>query len=260
MWGGAKGRAGNPGQQCEGRIFGMVYLFMAKLKYVDAKAQLVLSFCRDGETLKWRLEKGLGRAVSLVITDNAASMVSAKMLRDSVAIRLHKMFLDADDAVVSEIVDFVKKGGGKTALIRKYIRDNSADIRRKAPNRGRIRTGGTFHDLMEIFNVLNNAYFEKRVQSSITWATKVQKRAVRKRTLGSYSNHTDVIRISPALDRKGVPRYFIEFVVYHEMLHADLRGAHCDGRRVVHSKEFRRRERQFKDYERAIAWEQRLSV
>ena len=64
-----------------------------------------------------------------------------------------------------------------------------------------------------------------------------------------------MIRINPVLDRKTVPRYFVAFIVYHEMLHASL-GALLKGtRRNVHSREFRKREKLFKDYENAMAWE-----
>jgi len=54
-----------------------------------------------------------------------------------------------------------------------------------------------------------------------------------------------------------VPRYFIEFVVYHEMLHADMGTEEHEGRRSIHSREFRKRERLFEDYERAMAWERK---
>jgi hypothetical protein len=39
------------------------------------------------------------------------------------------------------------------------------------------------------------------------------------------------------------------------MLHADMDVETKNGRRSVHSREFRRREKLFKDYERATAWE-----
>jgi hypothetical protein len=76
-------------------------------------------------------------------------------------------------------------------------------------------------------------------------------------TLGSYCGSTDVIRISPLLDRRSVPSYFVEFIVYHEMLHADLSVATERGRRRLHPEEFRIRERQFISYEKAIAWEKK---
>jgi hypothetical protein len=66
------------------------------------------------------------------------------------------------------------------------------------------------------------------------------------------------VRIHPRLDAADVPRFFVEFIVYHEMLHA-ARGQEGErnGRRVVHSKEFRAAERNFAQYKEAIEWEKK---
>jgi predicted metal-dependent hydrolase len=93
------------------------------------------------------------------------------------------------------------------------------------------------------------------VQSSITWSAAAPRRYARKRTLGSYSVRANTIRISRLLDRRDVPLYFIAYVVYHEMLHADLGISETEGRRAIHTREFRRREKLFRDYARASAWE-----
>jgi hypothetical protein len=72
--------------------------------------------------------------------------------------------------------------------------------------------------------------------------------------LGSYSYEDRLIRIHRVLDRPGVPRYVVESVVYHELLHADLPPVTRRGRRYFHTPEFRRRERQFRHFERADRW------
>jgi hypothetical protein len=54
---------------------------------------------------------------------------------------------------------------------------------------------------------------------------------------------------------KTIPRYYVAFVVYHEMLHAVLGISIQGNRRSVHSREFRKREKLFKDCEKAMAWE-----
>ena len=95
--------------------------------------------------------------------------------------------------------------------------------------------------------------------------------------LGSYSDLERLIRIHPTLDRKWVPRYFVAYVVYHEMLHhmipaargsirlsrgggASLASASAKGqaaRRVLHPPEFIEREQMFRKYDRALEWEKR---
>jgi hypothetical protein len=64
-----------------------------------------------------------------------------------------------------------------------------------------------------------------------------------------------MIRINPVLDKKTVPRYYIAFVIYHEMLHAAMGTAVQGKRRSVHSRDFRKREKLFKEYEKVRTWE-----
>jgi hypothetical protein len=66
--------------------------------------------------------------------------------------------------------------------------------------------------------------------------------------------------MNPLLDRRTVPRFFVEFIVYHEMLHADIGVETRNGRRRVHTWEFRRRERLFREYARAISWEKKWTL
>jgi predicted metal-dependent hydrolase len=120
-----------------------------------------------------------------------------------------------------------------------------------------IRTRGKYHDLLELFASVNNRYFGGKIKASISWGKKVPRWAVRKRTLGSYSHQTNTIWINPVLDRKNIPRYVIRFIVYHEMLHCDIPVEKKNGRRLVHSPEFKKRERLFEHYEKAVSWEKR---
>ena len=65
-----------------------------------------------------------------------------------------------------------------------------------------------------------------------------------------------IIRIHPRLDAPFVPTWFLEYVIYHEMLHARVPDEFtAEGRRLVHTEEFNRREREFLHYRRARRWE-----
>ena len=66
-----------------------------------------------------------------------------------------------------------------------------------------------------------------------------------------------VIRINPALDQPFVPLWFLQYVLYHEMLHSVVPDEELPGgRRRVHTEEFNRREREFRGYGRARRWEE----
>ena len=72
--------------------------------------------------------------------------------------------------------------------------------------------------------------------------------------LGSYSYEDRLIRIHRVLDNPGVPRYVVEAVVYHELLHADMPPEIRDGKRQFHTPEFRRRERLYRNLTKAERW------
>jgi predicted metal-dependent hydrolase len=91
----------------------------------------------------------------------------------------------------------------------------------------------------------------------ITWGRRSPRYAVKKRTLGNYQKKTNTIRINPILDNRKVPRYVIKYIVYHEMLHAVIDAVVKNGRRRIHSKEFKNRERKYRNYHQAIEWEKR---
>lgn len=216
--------------------------------------QLELPFRNDAYTLKLCFERLIGRPVSLTITDNTSNMLSVKTKGRTIDMRLQRIFLEADRDILHEIAEFTKKRNAETPKLNQFIHMNTHKVTRKNPVRTILKTRGKHFDLKEIYDLLNASYFDSRVSSRITWGLKHSRRYVKQRTLGSYDVQLNLIRISPFLDRSRVPKYFITYIVYHEMLHADMRQAQQNGRARFHSREFRRREQLFKDYEEAVAW------
>ncbi len=219
------------------------------------QTQLSFSFEHDPGFLVRTFEEASGRSVTLVLTDNSTSMLSIRKKGTVSFVRLHRMFLFADEGTLKEIALFIKHGSGSMTRFRSFLNKMSGVVRRKPPRYFSVRAQGKCYDLQAIFERLNMEYFDSRLTSVISWGTGTSRKAVRKRTLGSYCNHTNIIRINPVLDKKTVPVYYIEFVVYHEMLHAAIGIREKDGRRSVHSRAFRERERLFKDYDKAVRWE-----
>jgi len=215
--------------------------------------QLPIKFERDLRSLKVFLEKASARLLDLVITDNSSRMVSVKGALRAISLRLHRIFLSAPDEVLSELASFLSLRTKKTPAITRFIRERRADIDAK-PRRVRVRTKGKSHDLKEVFDRVNNEYFDASIAASITWSRR-QPGRVRRRTLGSYSFSSKTIRINPILDSPAVPPIFLEFIVYHEMLHAILGVERKSGRSIIHSRDFRKKEKEFRGFEAATKWE-----
>ena len=113
--------------------------------------------------------------------------------------------------------------------------------KRQRPPRGRC------FDLDEIFSSLNRRFFhEQLTRPIIGWSAK------RSRTiLGHYDSAHASITISRWLDSPAIPRYLVEYIMFHEMLHMKYPVERNGNRRLVHSREFHKAEKRFPDYERA---------
>jgi hypothetical protein len=227
------------------------------MKPDPADMQLALPFASTELSLRRTLEERLGRPVSLVLTNNSTTVLSCRIRDNVLSVRLHRMFLSADSQVIGEIVSYLNKRKGAMPHFRSFLRANREDLRRKRVKKVNLRTGGRHHDLAELYDEINRSYFGGKVTAAITWGSRSPRSAVRKRTVGSYSERSNTIRINPVLDRKDVPACYVAFIVYHEMLHADMGTAIRGKRRSVHPREFRRREKLFQEYEKAMEWEGR---
>ena len=121
-----------------------------------------------------------------------------------------------------------------------------------------IFTAGEHHDLREIFDELNARYFDNRIDAAITWGPRSGRPRRRNSIkMGSYSVEDRLIRIHRSLDRAFVPRFFVAWIVFHEMLHQvhDIRVK--NGRREFHSKEFLADEAMYEHFDQAKGWERR---
>ena len=217
--------------------------------------QLRLPFSHDLSSLSDRITTLSGKAVTLTITDNATSMLSAARKNGRLTVRLHRMFLQAEDVILEAVAGFIAGKKECRTVIRDFIKTNSPRIGHTTSTPAPLMPHGKVYSLTDIFEQVNRGYFEDRITAGITWGRNRPVKRVRRITLGSYCNSSNIIRIHPLLDRKAVPSYFVEFIVYHEMLHADLRVEPGNGRRKLHTKEFRLRECRFAAYEQALAWE-----
>ena len=66
------------------------------------------------------------------------------------------------------------------------------------------------------------------------------------------------MRVHPLLDDDRVPRFFVEYIVFHELLHAVVPAEKSGGRRYDHSVTYRKLERSFPRYDEARALVPRL--
>jgi len=206
--------------------------------------------------LAGQLSRVLGATVRLAVTDNRSTMVSFRRTTSGLQLRLHHMFLDAPAHVVEALADYAGRGRHKAgAVLDAYIRERDGRIRRARGTRERLQPRGRCYDLRDVYARVNAAHFGGAIQASIGWGRTPARRRRRTIRLGVYEHASREIRIHPALDDPRVPAYFVEFVVFHEMLHQLFPSPPGAGRRLHHPRAFRERERTFPQYAAALAWE-----
>lgn len=126
---------------------------------------------------------------------------------------------------------------------------------RQMRGRKKISTAkGEHYDLEEVFESLNQRFFHGLMgRPVLTWSEHKAKRL-----LGHYDAAHNTIMISRVFDRKNTPRYAIEYLMYHEMLHLKHPVKVRGGRRCVHSLEFQEEEKLFPHLEEAKEYLKRL--
>jgi predicted metal-dependent hydrolase len=208
-----------------------------------------------------------GRLRDLKLTDNRRTILSVRPATDRarLELRIHRSFLEASEEVVRAVAEFVesKKGSERARQALVTIREHFSQYRGTGIRRKPVlRPEGATLDLRQVVDDLNRRYFEGRLAVDITWGRSSTgasgHRCQRGRTaslqLGSYSYEDNLIRLHRVLDDPGVPRHVVEAVVHHELLHADMPPEIHNGRRYFHTPEFRRRERLFRQLDRANTW------
>ena len=192
-----------------------------------------------------------------------ANVNSTIRLRDGVIhVRISDLLEGAPDSVIEAIAHILLAkiyrkpvASLHSVRYRRYVSSHDmtakAHLVRQVRGRKRIDSARGFHyDLEEIFEALNRQFFHGLLaRPQMTWS-----RLRARNSLAHYDPAHNAIVVSRIFDHERVPRYAVEYIVYHEMLHlkhpVKLRGS----RRCVHGPEFQAEEKLFPELERARAF------
>ena len=182
-----------------------------------------------------------------------------RMREGQLLVRLSDLIEGAPENVLSSLAHILLSKiyrkpieAGHSARYRRYVggRDFAAKAQLIRQSRGRKRMRlpqGHVYDLEAIFEDLNTRYFHGLLgRPRLTWSHNLARRR-----LGHFDPAHNTIVVSRVFDDPRVPRFAVEYLLYHEMLHLKhpvmLRGS----RRCVHSAEFVEEEKRFPQFEAA---------
>ncbi len=196
-------------------------------------------------------------ACHVVWTDNRRTVLSSLRQQGRMVVRIHRIFAAAPDDLVDAIGRYLVNGDRQASTaISRFVDANRHGIAKAAPRN--LEARGETHDLAGIFEELEREHFVGQFAGvGITWGRHGHSPRRRRRSirLGTYSHDERVIRVHPSLDQAWVPRFFIRFIVFHEMLHHVEPARVTEARTEFHTPAFRAREKAYPEYERSIAWE-----
>ena len=175
-----------------------------------------------------------------------------------IQIRLHRFFEAAPATVIDALARWIHAGARARAAsntLDSWIAAAIAELPPKpAPTQ---RTRGETYDLATMLQVVVKEHVPELLTNppAIAWGPRRRSKSRRSLHLGSFDPTNIVIRIHPVLDHPSVPAHFVNFVIFHELLHAVIPPSSRPGSRH-HPAQFRARERTHPDYEFAMKFEE----
>lgn len=187
---------------------------------------LVLTIRRREDQVFVRLSDLLHRA-PLAVLEGAAALLLGRIYRRKPPVALVEPYLD-------------------------YARSHRTRDRIHRMRSGRVRRAqagpaGRHFDLSRMFDELNQRYFEGLLRRPhISWSNRAWRRQ-----FGCYDPGPNQIVLNRRMDRPHVPRFVVEYVLFHEMLHVKHPTRRSGCSLVSHSREFREEEKRYADFARA---------
>ena len=209
------------------------------------------------EELRARLQALTRHPIELKITEGSTYASARRARSGALRLTVHRLFLHAPTPVLQALVRFaIRPDRECRAIIRQMAHLFFTTIEPPLANRALSDPKGACIDLQELYDRVNAEYFEGKIAVPIAWFSAPRYKKFRHITFGVYDRTEPIIRINRLLDHDTVPLPFVEFIVYHEMLHAVCKSLlDPRGRLLVHTAEFKRLEKRHKYYPFAKEWE-----
>jgi hypothetical protein len=189
-------------------------------------ASLTLTIRRRDEQVIVRFSDLLQRA-PIAVLEGAAALLLAKIYRRR-----------TPRALVAPYNEYAKSH---------RTRQRIENMRSGRVRRSSLHPAGRHFDMNAMFNDLNTRFFAGLLRKpQLGWSTQSWRRQ-----FGSYDPGPDQILLNKRMDRPGVPRHVVEYVLYHEMLHVKHPTRKSGCTLLSHSPEFRAEEKLFPEFERA---------
>jgi hypothetical protein len=191
---------------------------------------------------------------------NACTMISVSRGAGGRTLRMHWLFSKAPVRVLEAVVRsfFGKEDAAAArhhrATIVEFIEENRGLMLSALCARQMGSPRGRTYDLEDVEDRVRSRYVQDCPPVRMGWSRRIAPCLMGK-WIQLPRGSPNVIVINRLLDDGRVPIFYLDYIVFHEMLH-EVIPIRREGRRWVHHPaEFRRIEREFPGYARAQRWE-----
>jgi hypothetical protein len=234
-----------------------IYAWM-KFLTDTSRLQLHIETTQRVRKLGLKICEQQGQKLDNLVVDvtHLAGLYKAKRSGSTASLTISEGFISADEDVLTALVSaaLLGKSESNTQLLRDFTTaEEFSDVLLELDLITEIiseNPQGKCYDLDNLFAKVNSEYFAGAlVKPRLTWS-----KIHTYRKFGHYEPSRDRVVMSLTLDDARIPQYVVEFVLYHELLHKYHGAKWSNGRRMVHTPEFRKDERGFKFYTEAEGW------
>ncbi|MGD9874507.1 MAG: SprT-like domain-containing protein [Kiritimatiellia bacterium] len=214
----------------------------------DGQQELFPAQAHSRESLAQFLNNGASMPVEVAITSNRHNMLSIRFHPGRISVRMHEAFLNAPQDILQSLKDWLKtRRRERWSPVAEFAK--GIQIREALP--AHVRTAGEVYNLKELFREVSLEFFGGKPKCQISWgrAGRCRRRAkIRTVRWGTYDTRSKLIRVNPRLDSKTVPRSFVKYIIYHELLHECIPAERRNGRNAHHHATFKIMDRKFPDW------------
>jgi hypothetical protein len=195
-------------------------------------------------------KQGVGE-ISIELS-HGSSLYKCQTIGKLTTLSISEGFIRSSDEVLTAVLHsaLVGKTEASNQLIRQFgVSEGCSDVLLELDLIAQVEAEtaqGSCYDLDEMFATVDREYFGNMLKPRLMWSG-----ILSHRKLGHYERTRDRVVLSQVLDDRRIPRYVVEFVLYHELLHKHHGVKWVNGRCLAHTPEFRHSERKFRQYREA---------
>ncbi len=217
---------------------------------------------REIHDIEIKTSKRLKRSWRISIDHNGTSTITVPLILNNAPAEIKNSIIDWGILQKKRVRHKNRRKKGEElrrleTIVFHYLNTNFGITRERPVSDKEIssyKTAGRKFDLEELLRNINREYFNNTIKTRIRWGREGSRTSYHTIKTDTNGERFHLITIAGIYNHRSVPRYALEAVIYHEMIHILIPPYKKNGRNIIHGPEFRKKEREFPFYSKWIKW------